>query len=196
MLEAALVDKGGFKMKKKDTFEEIFKQNEKRIYYHMHKLGIHDPFGDFYSEGLYAMWNAYQKYEPDKGPLATYFNYTIRNRLVDLIRKKTTDEQNKENYVEIEILTSYDGNKYGDTKMPLMDSSGIQMKDEKSWEHVFSQLTEKQRKWVHYFIIRDMSLKEIAEQENVSVEAVKDWGKQAKKKLKTYFEKLDQKCEE
>ncbi|WP_156520729.1 hypothetical protein [Oceanobacillus sp. Castelsardo] len=48
-------------MKENDRFEEIFKQNEKRIYYHMHKLGIRNPFGDFYSEGLYAIWIAYQK---------------------------------------------------------------------------------------------------------------------------------------
>ncbi|WP_082918173.1 sigma-70 family RNA polymerase sigma factor [Oceanobacillus sp. Castelsardo] len=174
-------------MKENDMFEEIFKQNEKRIYYHMHKLGIRDPFGDFYSEGLYAMWTAYQKYEPNKGPLATYFNYTIRNRLIDLIRKKTNDEQNEEDYVEKEILTSYNGNKHSASQMPIMDTSGIEVEDDVFWERVFSQLTEKQRKWVYYYIIRDMSLKEIAEQENASVEAVKDWGKQARKKLRAYF---------
>ncbi|MED4476215.1 MULTISPECIES: sigma-70 family RNA polymerase sigma factor [Bacillaceae] len=162
------------------------------IYYHMHKLGIRDPLGDFYSEGLFAMWTAYQKYEPNKGPLATYFNYTIRNRLIDLIRKKTNDEQNEENYVEREIATAYNGNKYGDSKMPIMDASGIHVEDEHSWERVFSLLTEKQRKWVYYYIIRDMSLKEISEQENVSVEAVKDWRKQARRKLRAYFSEKDQ----
>jgi len=55
-------------LKEDDKFEEIFKQNEKRIYYHMHKLAIRDPFGEFYPEGLYGMWTAYQKYEPNKGP--------------------------------------------------------------------------------------------------------------------------------
>ncbi|MBU8790000.1 sigma-70 family RNA polymerase sigma factor [Bacilli bacterium] len=177
--------------KNDDLFEDIFKQNEKRIYYHMHKLGIRDPYGDFYSEGMYAMWTAYQKYEPNKGPLATYFNYTIRNRLIDLIRKKTNDEDNEQNYVEKEILTAYDGNKYGDSKMPILDTSGMDMEDGDSWERVFSLLTEKQRKWVYFYIIRDMSLKEIAEQEHVSVEAVKDWGKQARKKLRAYFKDRD-----
>ncbi|WP_407939235.1 sigma factor [Oceanobacillus salinisoli] len=38
---------------------------------------------------MYAMWTAYQKYEPDKGTLTTYFNYTIRNRLIDLIVRKS-----------------------------------------------------------------------------------------------------------
>jgi len=85
MINAAQEKGRFFKLKENDKFEEIFKQNEKRIYYHMHKLGIRDPLGDFYAEGLFAMWTAHQKYEPNKGPFATYFNYTIRNRLIDLI---------------------------------------------------------------------------------------------------------------
>ncbi|HLS09618.1 hypothetical protein [Lentibacillus sp.] len=42
------------------SFEEIFKQNEKRIHYHMLKLGINDPYREFYGESLYAMWMAYK----------------------------------------------------------------------------------------------------------------------------------------
>lgn len=79
-------------MKKDDTFEVTFKQNEKRIYYYMHKLCIRNSFGGFYSEGLYAMLTAYQKYEPNKGPLATYFNYTITNRLINVICEKEKDD--------------------------------------------------------------------------------------------------------
>ncbi|MEI3598648.1 MULTISPECIES: sigma factor [unclassified Oceanobacillus] len=56
------------------SFEEIFKQNERRIYYHIHRLGIHDPYQDFYSEGLHTLWTAHRKYNPNKGPLRTYFN--------------------------------------------------------------------------------------------------------------------------
>lgn len=172
------------KENEKFTFEEIYKQNEKRIYYHMHKLGIRDSDGEFYSEGLFALWNAYKQYEPDKGPLSTYFNYTIRNRLIDLLRKKITASENEENFIEQTKANSYDGNKYGDSKMPIMDTEGITICDEQLWQQVFSVLSEKQKKWVYYYIIREMSLKEIAERENVTIEAVKSWGKAARKKLK------------
>ncbi|WP_255695068.1 hypothetical protein [Virgibacillus salidurans] len=37
------------------TLEDIFKQNEKRIHYHIHKLNIRDPHQEFYTEGLVAM---------------------------------------------------------------------------------------------------------------------------------------------
>ncbi|MGP4105972.1 sigma factor [Virgibacillus sp. L01] len=70
------------------TFEEFFKQNTKRIHYHMHKLGSYNPYHEFYTEGLYELWMAYKKYEPNKGSLATYFNCTIHKRLIDMKTNK------------------------------------------------------------------------------------------------------------
>ncbi|MFB4167350.1 hypothetical protein [Virgibacillus sp. JSM 102003] len=66
------------------TFEEFFKQNQKRIHYHMHKLGSYNMTQEFYVEGIYELWMAYRKYEPNNGPLATYFNYIICNRLIEM----------------------------------------------------------------------------------------------------------------
>ncbi|WP_115771586.1 sigma factor [Oceanobacillus arenosus] len=60
------------------TFEDFFQQNERRIHYYLHKLNIRDPHQEFFQERMIAMWNAYENYEPDKGPLSTYFNFTIR----------------------------------------------------------------------------------------------------------------------
>lgn len=154
------------------TFEKIFKQNENRIHYQMQRLGISDPNGEFFSEGIVAMWTAYKKYEPERGPMSTYFNYMIRYRLLDLIRKKV-QEKEKEHALFTEEITS----------SPLPE-----MVDEKQWEAVFSGLTRNQRKWVYYFITREMTLREIAEREGVSVEAVKSWGKQARKKLRKVME--------
>lgn len=48
--------------KGKITFEDIFKQNERRIHYHIHRLNIRDSQQEFYQEGLVAMWNAYETY--------------------------------------------------------------------------------------------------------------------------------------
>ncbi|MBP1971348.1 RNA polymerase sigma factor (sigma-70 family) [Virgibacillus natechei] len=73
------------------SFEEIFKQNERRVYYHIHQLRIQDPLQEFYREGLIAMWKTYGTYHPDEGPFATYFNFIIRNRLIKFLRKKQND---------------------------------------------------------------------------------------------------------
>jgi len=170
------------------TFEEIFKQNKNRIYYHLHKLGIHDPDGEFYAEGMYAMWTAYKKYEPNKGPLSTYFNYTIRYRLIDLLRKKVQVKENEKDVIEKEKTSLTQGNTSSTSTTPLMSTTDFPIEDEKLWEKVFSNLTLNQRKWVYHAIIRDRSLKEIAKKENVSVDAVKSWGREARKKLRKVLE--------
>ncbi|MFD0954033.1 sigma factor [Virgibacillus natechei] len=51
---------------------------------------------EFYQEGLCAMWDAYQTYQPDKGSFGTYFNYMIRNRIIDLMRKNRLDKDHDE----------------------------------------------------------------------------------------------------
>ena len=76
------------------SFEEIMKQNERRVHYYIHRLKVNDTHQDFFQEGLVAMWHAYEKYQPNKGALSTYFNYTIRHRLIDLIQKKAKEQRN------------------------------------------------------------------------------------------------------
>lgn len=166
------------------TFEEIFKQNEKRIHYQIHKLHINDPHNEFYVEGLYAMWLAYKKYQPDKGPLSTYFNFVIRNRLIDKIRSKSREQRIDEAHVRNERMDHDDGNRSTMNHAPLLPSTGIEVVDTVMWDEVKKILSPNQWKWVNYYVIQGLSLKEIAELEGVSIDAVKSWSREAKKKLR------------
>nr|WP_276245353.1 sigma-70 family RNA polymerase sigma factor [Virgibacillus profundi] len=147
----------------------MFKQNERRIYYHIHKLRIDDPHQEFYQEGLYAMWNAYKTYQTDKGILSTYFNYIIRNRLIDLYRNKTKQKQH-------EIFTK--------SELEALDIHIEKVKEPFLWKMLQSELTENQWKWVNYRIRLEMSVKEIAEVEHVSIDTVKYWGRQVRQRLR------------
>ncbi|WP_099157051.1 sigma-70 family RNA polymerase sigma factor [Virgibacillus ndiopensis] len=171
---------------KKFTFEEIFKQNERRIHYQLHRLHIYDPHKEFYQGGLCAMWNAYEKYQPDKGPMATYFNYMIRNRLIDKIRKETRDTKHTADAILEEKTVIDDGNhqRSKGNSYPIPNFSDPLMNDPNLWQNLKAELTENQWKWVYFFIIGDMSVKDIAIQENTTEEAVKSWGQQVRKKLK------------
>jgi RNA polymerase sigma factor (sigma-70 family) len=166
------------------TFEEIFKQNEKRIHYHIHKLHIRDPHNEFYVEGLYAMWVAYKKYQPDKGPLATYFNFAIRNRLIDTIRSKSREQKISEAFAQQERIEKLDGNHSTVSHAPLLPTEGIELKDTDLWEAAKKVLSPNQWKWVDYYVIQGLSQKEIAEKEGVSVDAIKSWSREARKKLR------------
>ncbi|WP_099159193.1 RNA polymerase sigma factor [Virgibacillus ndiopensis] len=173
-------------MTNKATFDEIFEQNKRRIHYQIHKLNIKDPQGEYFQEGLCAMWNAYESYQPDKGPMSTYFNYIIRNRLIDLLRKQTREyNYSKEIILENRTLID-DGNhkRLGEAYSPISYVSDHLLNDPYLLPFIKSQLTENQWKWVYYFIIKDKSIKYIATREKTTIDAVKSWGKQVKKKFK------------
>ncbi|WP_240507969.1 sigma factor [Virgibacillus indicus] len=82
------------------TFQDIYDQNHRRIHYHIHQLNIKDPHQEYYSEGLTALWQAYKSYDRDKGPMSTYFNFIIRNRLIDFIRKRSQEHSKRVSFLE------------------------------------------------------------------------------------------------
>lgn len=168
----------------KDTFEDIFNQNKNRIHYQMHKLGIHDPHNEFFTEGIYAIWKSYKRYQPNKGPMGTYFNYQIRYSLIDMLRKKTSELNNIDKATKTKETDLTNGNHYGTQKYPLPGKTDIDIHNDTFWKFIRSRLSANQWKWVQYYIIEGMSQAEIAVQENVSIDAVKSWAREARKKLR------------
>ncbi|GGP16859.1 RNA polymerase sigma factor [Oceanobacillus neutriphilus] len=178
--------------KKKWELEDFIEQNQRRVYYQMTRLQINEEKEEYFQEGLVAMWRAYENYKPDKGPLATYMNFQIRNRLVDVFRKSMVEKRyfdhlSKEQKVETQ---SGNYNHVNGKKIPA-ESQGrgdpqeiIDHKNENDFTELTSMLTEKQKVWFCYAIIEGLSNQEIAEREEVSLEAVKSWAKSAKKKLR------------
>lgn len=168
------------------TFEKIFEQNQRRIHFQIHKLRINDPHQEFYQEGLCAMWNAYQTYQPDKGVMSTYFNYTIRNRLIDMLRKKTNEQKHETIYVQEEGNKLYGSNRTRKNDAIIPDLADMPVNDSGAaiWKQVRSLLTESQWAWVYHYIILNMSMKEIAEQDGTTIDAVKSQGKRVRRKLR------------
>src|SRR5690625_1710149 len=159
--------------------------NERRIYYQIQRLGVSEElYADFYSEGIVALWQAYKRYKPERGNIGTFLNYQIRFRLIDLLRKRIRQQEITEKAIQEKETQIDDGNRHRTSSMPLIDPTGIPLACDSFWEEVRSVLTEKQWKWVKYFIIADLSVKEIMEIENVSESAVKSWGREARRKLR------------
>ena len=168
-----------------NDFDTFFKANERRIHYQIHRLGIRNEWYDeFYSEGIVALWKAYEEYNEVQGDIGTFINFRIRYRLIDLLRKKISLQEQEEKIIYEETVRQVDGNTMRRTGIPLVDRRGIDVNDSAFWEEVRSRLTEKQWKWVEYFIIAELSVKEIMEIEGVSADAVKGWGKEVRRKLR------------
>lgn len=169
------------------TFDKIFKENERRIHYQISRLNIQDPHSDFFQEGLCALWSAYNSYKPEKGTMGTYFNFIIRNRLIDLIRKETRINKNDGETVSATSILLSDGNqrKRGDQTATLPNNeNGMHIHDTTLWQKLKLNLTANQWTWVRCFIVEEMSIPEIAKQEKTTIDAVKGWARQTRKKLR------------
>src|SRR5699024_8238345 len=110
--------------------------------------------------------------------------YRIRFRLIDLLRKKIRHEEVMEQAIQEEIPAIDDGNRHRTSGIPLVSSKGLPLANDAFWTEVKKHLSDKQWKWVKYFIIADLTIKEITEIENVSAAAVKSWGREARRKLR------------
>ena len=173
----------------------FFKANERRIHYQIHRLGITGEwYEEFYTEGILALWKAYKEFDETKGQIGTFLNYRIRYRLLDLLRKKLREQELVEEMKHEESVRLDDGNRHRGTGMPIVNVRGIVLEDHAFWENIRSRLSENQWKWVEYFIIADLTVKEIMELEGVTADAVKGWGQEVRKKLRD--EELRRKLEE
>lgn len=170
-------------------FESFFTMNKNRIYFQIHRLNIpKELHEEFYTEGIVALWQAYQAFDASKGNVGTFINYRIRFRLIDLLRKKARRQEQEKQAIQQHKRLLTNGNHNRQSSFPLIDPTVDYIdipceQHQEFWNFIRSQLTEKQWKWVKYFIIADLSVKEIMEIENVTANAVKGWGQAVRKKL-------------
>jgi RNA polymerase sigma factor (sigma-70 family) len=153
-------------------FNEVLAQYELMIHKIINTLHIYNDKDEFYQIGMTALWEAWEKYDEEKGSFTGFAYSTIRGRMLDELKReaKRTDsfaypeeefwemvpDESPASFLEIETLLTY-----------------------------FEPLTENQKKWVLYTFIGMMKISEIAEREQVSVSAVKKWRNGAKAKLIT-----------
>lgn len=164
--------------------DKIFLQ-ERRIYYHIHRLRIPYAFHEeFYAEGMVALWQAYESYDESLGELDTHLNSALNFHFIDLIRKNKRSSDAQLN-VKAELIQNFEtGNKLTRTNQLLLNHPIVQVRDNSLWINVKQLLSKRQWTWLYNYVVKEYSLKEIAENEDVSLEAVKSWAKEARKKLR------------
>ena len=118
--------------------------------------------------------------------MGTYFNFMIRNRLIDLMRKEIRTQETTEEIVSATstLLTEGNQQKRSGRNTTLPTRSDISLQDEPLWQKLKQHLTTNQWLWVRCFVVEEMSIKEIATQEKTTIDAVKGWARQARRKLR------------
>lgn len=158
-----------------NRFEELAVQYETMIYKIMHTLHIYKNQEEFFQLGLIALWEADRRFDEAKGTFTSYAYTYIRGKFLTEMTK-TNKREERSVYPKEEFWE-------------LIEDPQIEKPFEVSFLLTYCKsLTENQTKWVLYTCIDDLTIKEIAEKEQVSVSAVKSWRKGAKEKLRDRLE--------
>lgn len=138
----------------------------------MHSLHIYKNQQEFYQTGLIALWEASQTFEERKGTFSNYAYTSIKGKMLSEMTQNN-------HYKEKNILPP---NEEFWERIEGQDSSLFLEKE--TIQTYCEGLTEKEATWVMESYINQLSIKEIAESENVTVSAVKQWKLGALRKLK------------
>jgi RNA polymerase sigma factor (sigma-70 family) len=153
-----------------ESFHEIQRQFEPMIHKIIHSLHIFKDREEFYQTGLIALWEAAQNFNPEKGAFAAFAYSYIKGRMLTELKQKTKllDRQTypKEEFWEL-VEDEW-------TETPL---------SQEILQAYCEGLTEGQTKWVMYTFMEMLTVREIAEKEEVSVGAVKKWRHGAKERI-------------
>lgn len=162
-----------------ESFEQLTIQYQPMIHHIMHSLHIYKNKDEFYQLGLIALWEASRRFDPAKGHFAAFaYNYIKGTLLMELSKSRKVSEQMiypKEEFWEnaVDQITEY-------------------LFEEHTLLSYCHPLTPNQRKWFLLTLLEDLSIKEIAEKEQVSISAVKSWRKGARERLRI-FKELEEK---
>jgi DNA-directed RNA polymerase len=120
---------------------------------------------------LIALWEASQRFNPQKGSFTNYAYTYIKGYLLMELKKSHLDQ---ERYV-------YPDEEFWDL---FVDSFWDDPLEKEILLSYCTTLTPNQKKWLLYTICDHLSIKEIAELEKVSLSAVKGWRSGAREKVK------------
>lgn len=154
-----------------ESFDELVVQYQPMIHKIIHSLHIYRNQDEFYQTGLIGLWEATKSFDDKKGSFSNYAYTCMKGKMLYQMNQ-TNQWQEK----HIHPLQKFWGTIEDHETSSLLEKEMLQTYCE--------GLTEKETKWVISSIIEQLSIKEIAERENVSVSAVKQWKAGAVRKLK------------
>jgi RNA polymerase sigma factor (sigma-70 family) len=154
-----------------ESFDQLVVQYQPMIHKIIQSLHIYKNKDEFYQTGRIALWEAAQAFDERKGNFSNYaYTYMKGKMLLQMSQHNHYTE--KHIYQEQEFFDEMDG------------IESIHFLEKETIHSYCEGLTEKEAKWVIAMSLDQLSVKEIAEREKVSVSAVKQWRSGALKKLR------------
>ena len=137
----------------------------------MNPAHLYKNHDEFYQHSLIALWEASQRFDPNKGSFTNYAYTYIKGFLLMELKKS---QQEHERYLQ-------PGEEFWDL---VEDSHSDDPLQKETLLTYCETLTPNQKKWLLYTVCDHLTIKEIAELEKVSPSAVKNWRSGAREKVK------------
>ncbi|GGH88430.1 DNA-directed RNA polymerase [Pullulanibacillus pueri] len=150
------------------AFEDIAQQFEPLIRKYLLELHLLADYQEMHQVGLIALWEAWRKYQPEKGPFPAFAQAVVRGRLLTEIKKQ---KQFSDHHTFQENLP----------EPPIAPKDGV-LNIEALLK--LSVLSERERLWLHEAIFLEKKTKIIADEQAVSVNTIRSWKKAVLKKLR------------
>lgn len=152
------------------SIEEVLMQFEPMVKKQMLSLQIYKSQEEFFQIGLIGLWEAYRRFDPEKGAFPAFAQSTVRGKMLVHLREENNFDQQHATFTEemLESIPDYGVSDPLERELILSYCDG---------------LTDKQLNWVIQGIIENKKPGEIAEKEGVPVDRVKSWRKEALKKI-------------
>ncbi|WP_284035596.1 sigma-70 family RNA polymerase sigma factor [Neobacillus sp. 114] len=154
-----------------ESFEQLAEQYQPMIHKVIHSLHLYTDLEEFYQLGLISLWEASQRFNPKKGNFTNYAYSYIRGKLLMELNKIAKIQERsfcpEEEFWEM----AADGRQDPSLEKEILLSCS-------------EMLTPKQQKWLFYTLHSGLSVREIADKEDVTVSAVKQWREGARGRLK------------
>jgi RNA polymerase sigma factor (sigma-70 family) len=153
-----------------ESFEELVVQYQPMIHKIIQSLHIYRNKDEFFQTGLIGLWEAAQSFDQRKGSFSNYAYTYMKGKMLSQMSQNNQFNE-KLIHPKEEFWETIEG----------QESLFLEKETIKTY---CEGLTEKEAKWVKAMSIHQLSIKEIAEKENVSMSAVKQWRSGAIRKLK------------
>ncbi|WP_185970886.1 sigma-70 family RNA polymerase sigma factor [Alkalicoccobacillus porphyridii] len=154
-------------------FDEVLQQYTPLIKGQIKKLRLTQNYDEYYQVGVIALWDAFRRFEPEKGEFAAYAKLRVRGELISSLRKELV---HSERY----LLTS-------ESTEHLLEHETAEMMDltaDFSFTPFLQNLSAREWLYVEQILILGKSRKAVAEEQGVSLHTVSSWSKTARRKLR------------
>ncbi|MHA6261435.1 sigma-70 family RNA polymerase sigma factor [Sporosarcina sp. CAU 1771] len=144
-----------------NTFEEVLNQYEPMISASLRTLNIYRDHENFRQAGSVALWQAWTRFDTEKGNFTPFAYRSIRGAMLDELKKENKFAVNTiqlDNEVLKEVLTIADP----------VDFEWSDVLDE-----ALDQLTPAERELIHWLFVEGLSLSDCVKKSSISLHGIK-----------------------